>query len=64
MEREELIYAAMEEIKQFLRGDSRLSSEVVRYSSELSFLSSEVLFHSSEVSFRPSVENFRFLGSY
>ena len=50
-----------EEIKGFLRGDLRTSSEGTKNSSELRNLSSEVSFHSSELLFPGSVENFRFL---
>ena len=71
MVRDELIYATMEEIEQFLRGNFRIpteertnSSELLFHSSELLFHSSEVSFHSSEVLFRPSVENFCFSASY
>ena len=64
MVRDELIYATMEEIEQFLRGNFRIPTEERTNSSELLFHSSEVSFHSSEVLFRPSVENFYFSASY
>ena len=64
MVRDELIYATMEEIEQFLRGNFRIPTEERTNSSELLFHSSEVSFHSSEVLFRPSVENFCFSASY
>ncbi len=57
MVRDELIYATMEEIEQFLRGNFRIPTEERTNSSEL-------LFHSSEVLFHFSVENFCFSASY
>ena len=64
MVRDELIYATMEEIEQFLRGNFRIPTEERTNSSELLFHSSEVSFHSSEVLFHFSVENFCFSASY
>ena len=57
MVRYELIYATMEEIEQFLRGNFRIPTKERTNSSEVSF-------HSSEVLFRPLVENFCFSASY
>ena len=61
MIQDEYIYGTIKEIKGFLGGDFRISSEERRNSSELRNLSSEVSFHSSELLFPGSVENFRFL---
>ena len=61
MIRYDFIYVTIKEIKRFLSGDRRLSTEGRKNSSELSFHSSEVLFHSSEVSFPGSVGNVRLL---
>ena len=55
MIRDESIYATMEEIEQFLRGDPGFPTEEQTNSSELRFASSEVTFHSSELLFRPFV---------
>ena len=53
--------ASLEEIKQFLGGDLRLSTEESKNSSELRNLSSEVSFHSSELLFPGSVKKIHLL---